>query len=161
MVEGRDAGCGHSQQYFSVRHRWFWKIYKLQPIITTEFFRSYCTHIRSPFLMGYSAAPTQYPCLKQAGAIRDSSPGHFETIRFSQQLDLSILSHQATKEELMNGSSRFARHCELVFAKGLLGSIDQHLDILEFQVKRSRTNWKKPAIASRPLYCEGTPNVAR
>jgi hypothetical protein len=72
---------------------------------------------------------------KQAGAIRDISPGYFKTIQcFSQQLDLSILGDQAAKEELMNGSSCFALHRgELVFAKGLLRSIDQHLDILEFE----------------------------
>src|SRR5205814_5673867 len=50
MLEGRDAGCSHSQQYFSVRDRWFWKIYELQPFITTEFFRSHCTHINPPVL---------------------------------------------------------------------------------------------------------------
>src|SRR5882724_4330928 len=57
---------------------------------------------------------------KQAGAIRDASPGHFETVQcFSQQLDLSILGDQAAKEELMNGSSRFARYRgKLVFTKG-------------------------------------------
>lgn len=51
MLEGRDAGRSHSQQYFSVRDRWFWKIYELQPFITTEFFRSHCTHISSPVMV--------------------------------------------------------------------------------------------------------------
>src|SRR5882762_6222839 len=37
MLEGRDAHRGHSQQYFSVRDRRFWKIYELQPFIITEF----------------------------------------------------------------------------------------------------------------------------
>jgi hypothetical protein len=45
MVEGRDTNGSHSQQYFSVRDRWFWKNYELQPVITTEFFCSHCTHI--------------------------------------------------------------------------------------------------------------------
>jgi hypothetical protein len=72
---------------------------------------------------------------KQASAILDSSPGHFESIQcFSQQLDLSILGDQARKEELMNGSSRFAGHRGgFEFPKGLVGSIDQHLDILELE----------------------------
>ncbi len=40
----------------------------------------------------------------------------------------------------MNGSSRLARHRgELVFAKSLLRSIDQHLNILEFEA------WKEIA----------------
>jgi hypothetical protein len=51
MLEGRDADCGHSQQYFSVRDRWFWKIYELQPFITTEFFRSHSTHIGFPVMV--------------------------------------------------------------------------------------------------------------
>src|SRR5260370_41772146 len=74
---------------------------------------------------------------KQASAIMDSSPGHFEGIQcFSQQLDLSILGNQARKEELMNGSSRFAGHRGgLEFRKGLVGSIDQHLDILELETR--------------------------
>jgi hypothetical protein len=60
---------------------------------------------------------------------------HFETIQcFSQQVDLSILCDRARKEELMNGSSRFAGHRgELEFPKSLVGSIDQHLDILELE----------------------------
>ena len=37
MIEGRDAGRSHSQQDFSVRDRWFWKIYELQSFITTKF----------------------------------------------------------------------------------------------------------------------------
>jgi len=89
-----------------------------------------------------SSLPSQSGTLsKQAGAIRDISPGYFKTIQcFSQQLDLSILCDQAAKEELMNGSSRFAGHRgELVFPKGLVGSIDQHLDILEFEA------WKEIA----------------
>jgi hypothetical protein len=46
---------------------------------------------------------------KQARAILYISPGHFESIQsFSKQLDPSILGNQARKEELMNGSSRFA-----------------------------------------------------
>ena len=46
---------------------------------------------------------------KQARAIQYISPGHFESIQsFSKQLDPSILGNQARKEELMNGSSRFA-----------------------------------------------------
>ena len=52
MVERRDAGCSHSQQYSSVRGRWFWKIYELQSFITTEFFRSHYTHISSTLLSG-------------------------------------------------------------------------------------------------------------
>src|SRR5258708_30387650 len=47
MLEGRDASGGHSQQYFSVRGRWFWKLYELQPFITIELFRSHCAHISS------------------------------------------------------------------------------------------------------------------
>ena len=68
-------------------------------------------------------------------AVRNTSPGHRETIQcLSEQLDLSVLGDQAAKEELMNGSARLARHRgELVFAKSLLRSIDQHLNILEFE----------------------------
>ena len=47
MVERCDAGGSHTQQYFSVRDRWFWKIQELQPFIATEFFRSHCAHIIS------------------------------------------------------------------------------------------------------------------
>jgi hypothetical protein len=53
---------------------------------------------------------------------------------FSKQLDLSVLGNQPRKEELMNGSSRFARHrSSLEFCKDLVGSIDQHLGILELE----------------------------
>ena len=45
MVEGRDAGCRHAQEYLSVRNRWLWKIDELQPFITTELFRSHGTHM--------------------------------------------------------------------------------------------------------------------
>ena len=78
--------------------------------------------------------PTNPP-LKQARAILYIRPGHFENIQsFSKQLDLSILGNQPRKEELMNGSSRFAGHrIGLEFCKGLAGSIDQHLDILELE----------------------------
>src|SRR5258705_8570069 len=53
MLEGCDPDCGHSQQYFSVRDHWFWKLYELQPFITSELFRSHCTHISSPVFVGY------------------------------------------------------------------------------------------------------------
>lgn len=36
MVERRDAGCSHSQQYFSVRDSWFGMIDELQPFITLK-----------------------------------------------------------------------------------------------------------------------------
>src|SRR6266481_7507633 len=45
MLQGRDADGGHSQQYFSVRDRWFWNIHEFQPFITAELFRPHCTHI--------------------------------------------------------------------------------------------------------------------
>src|SRR6202035_5898739 len=73
------------------------------------------------------------PFSKQARAILYIGPGHFDSIQsFSKQLDLSILGNQPRKEELMNSSSRFARHRSgLEFCKDLFGSIDQHLGILE------------------------------
>src|SRR5260370_38489827 len=49
MVERRDAGRGHSHQYFPVRDRWFRKIDQLQLSIAIESFCSHCSHIRSPF----------------------------------------------------------------------------------------------------------------
>src|ERR1700730_18143443 len=52
MVEWCDAGCSHSQQYFSVQGRQFRKIDRLQPFITTECFRSHCTHISLSFFVG-------------------------------------------------------------------------------------------------------------
>jgi len=51
MLKGRDTGCSYSQQHFSVRHRWFWKIYKLQPFIATELFCSHGTHVGSPVFL--------------------------------------------------------------------------------------------------------------
>ena len=45
MLEGRDANCGHSQQYLSVPDRWFRRIGELQPSIATEFFRSLIARI--------------------------------------------------------------------------------------------------------------------
>src|ERR1700735_3901557 len=74
-------------------------------------------------------------CSKQARAILYVSPSHFESIQsFSKQLDLSVLGNQPRKEELMNGSSRFAGHrSSLEFSKDLVGSIDQHLGILELE----------------------------
>src|ERR1700693_4823618 len=78
---------------------------------------------------------TQLSCSKQARAILYVGPGNFESIQsFSKQLDLSVLGNQPRKEELMNGSSRFARHRSgLEFCKDLVGSIDQHLGILELE----------------------------
>jgi hypothetical protein len=78
--------------------------------------------------------PTRPPS-KQPRAILYIRPGHFENIQsFSKQLDLSILGNQTRKEELMNGPSRFAGHrIGLEFRKGLVGSIDQQLDILELE----------------------------
>src|SRR5580704_11338362 len=78
---------------------------------------------------------TLLPCSKQARAILYVGPGHFESIQsFSKQLDLSILGNQPRKEELMNGSSRFAGHRSgLEFCKDLVGSIDQHFRILELE----------------------------
>src|SRR5216684_3689533 len=52
MVERRDAGRSHSQQYSSVRDRWFRKLDELQAFVTTECFRSHRTHISSPVFVG-------------------------------------------------------------------------------------------------------------
>src|ERR1700746_533796 len=72
---------------------------------------------------------------KQACAILYVRPSHFESIQsFSKQLDLSVLGNQPRKEELMNGSPRVARHSSgLEFCKDLVGSIDQHLSVLELE----------------------------
>src|SRR5438876_2055852 len=53
MVERRDPGRGHSQQYFPICNRWFWKLYELQPFITTKCFRCHCTHIISPLIQAF------------------------------------------------------------------------------------------------------------
>src|SRR2546425_6810594 len=53
MVEGRNAGCSHSQKDFPIRGRWFWKIYELQPFITNELFCSHCTHSSSRVFVGW------------------------------------------------------------------------------------------------------------
>src|SRR6202042_1939371 len=84
--------------------------------------------------LGHQSRPTE-SFSKQARAILYIGPGHFESIQsFSKQLDLSILGNQPRKEELMNSSSRFARHRSgLEFCKDLVGSIDQHLGILELE----------------------------
>src|SRR3984885_3193984 len=84
--------------------------------------------------LGHPSRPT-ISFSKQARAILYIGPGHFESIQsFSKQLDLSILGNQPRKEELMNSSSRFARHRSgLEFCKDLVGSIDQHLGILELE----------------------------
>ena len=48
------------------------------------------------------------PFSKQVRAILHVSLGHFQGIQsFPKQLDLSILSDQACKKELLDGSSRF------------------------------------------------------
>src|SRR4029077_1319960 len=69
MVERRDAGRGHSQQYSSVRNRWFWKLHELQRFITTECFRSHRTHISSPVFVGcISVWPRLHLRLDKLGA---------------------------------------------------------------------------------------------
>jgi hypothetical protein len=90
---------------------------------------------------------------------------HFETIQcFSQQVDLSILCDRARKrradetdrpvllDTAVNSNSPKAWSgvsiSTLIFSNWKPG-------------QRARTDWKRPAIASRPLYCEGIPNVAR
>ncbi len=74
MLEGRDAGCSHSQQYFSVRDRWFWKIDELQPCITTECFRSHCTHMSPPVIVGCSVGLLYYGLTARA-EFQSASPG--------------------------------------------------------------------------------------
>src|SRR5256712_959091 len=53
MVERRDAGRGHSYEYFPVCDRWFRKFDELQPLITTKCFGSHCTHIISPLVQAF------------------------------------------------------------------------------------------------------------
>ena len=58
--------------------------------------------------LGHPSRPTE-SFSKQARAILYIGPGDFDSVQsFSKQLDPSILGNQARKEELMNGSSRFA-----------------------------------------------------
>src|SRR5437588_2150224 len=53
MVERCDTGRGHSHYYFPICNRWFWKLYELQPFITTKCFGSHCTHIISPLIQAF------------------------------------------------------------------------------------------------------------
>src|SRR5438093_13766573 len=53
MVERRDAGPGHSHEYFRLCNRRFWKFDELQPFITTKCFGSHCTHVISPWIQAF------------------------------------------------------------------------------------------------------------
>src|SRR5882762_157311 len=53
MVEWRDAGRGHSYEYFPVCKCRFWKFDELQSLITTKCFGSHCTHIISPLIQAF------------------------------------------------------------------------------------------------------------
>src|SRR5256886_17682143 len=53
MVQRRDAGRGHSHEYFPVCDRWFRKFDELQPFITTKCFGSHCAHIISPSIQAF------------------------------------------------------------------------------------------------------------
>src|ERR1700750_1135454 len=53
MVERRDAGRGHSHEYFPVCVRRFGKFDELQPLITTKCFGSHCAHIISLLIQAF------------------------------------------------------------------------------------------------------------
>src|SRR5436309_6305633 len=53
MVQRRDAGRRDSHKYFHLCSRRFWKLYELQPFITTKCFRCHCTHIISPLIQAF------------------------------------------------------------------------------------------------------------
>src|SRR5213593_4822312 len=53
MIERRNAGRGHSQEYFPVCDRWFRKLHELQPLITTKCFGSHCTHVIPPLIQAF------------------------------------------------------------------------------------------------------------
>src|SRR5207244_12762905 len=53
MVERRDAGRGHSYEYFPVCDRWFRKFDELQPFVTTKCLGSHCTHMISPLIQAF------------------------------------------------------------------------------------------------------------
>src|SRR4029077_8011269 len=53
MVQRRDAGRGHSHEYFPLRNRRFWKFDELQAFITTKCFSSHCTHLISPLIQAF------------------------------------------------------------------------------------------------------------
>src|SRR5258708_36768236 len=65
ILEGRGAGCSHPHQYVSGWDGWFRKIDQLQRFMATEFLRSHCTHINSPFFVflsnGISAVKPELP----------------------------------------------------------------------------------------------------
>src|SRR5712692_8549820 len=88
MVERRDPGRGHSHQYFPICNRWFWKLYELQPFITTKCFRSHCTHIISPLIQAFIPPSTvrftqSYFLSSLASILRVMEAG---TTRFTKRL---------------------------------------------------------------------------
>src|SRR5438445_5767291 len=83
MVERRDAGSSHSQQYFPVRDRWFRKIDQLQLLVTIESFCSHCTHISSPFrrLRVRHYASVSDPRVSALGACTDEQLAEVASVR--------------------------------------------------------------------------------
>src|SRR3984893_16259394 len=53
IIERRDAGRGHSHEYFPVCDRRFRKFDELQSLITTKCFGSHCMHIISPLVQAF------------------------------------------------------------------------------------------------------------
>jgi len=68
MIEGRDASCSHSHQYFSVRDLRFWNIYEFQLFITTEFFALIACMLILLLQMTVTWQNHAYACILQRGS---------------------------------------------------------------------------------------------